>query len=90
MPFLTQKKSVRLQEYILNQAMKEIRKLLKELELEGKDLKEVKLKKFSKTHHISCICEKCKRAKTTNSPKSRGLREYGFKVYVHEKDPEVL
>ncbi|MGK0288946.1 MAG: hypothetical protein ACI86H_000367 [bacterium] len=75
-------------EKILRQAMREIENLLKKLEGEGKDLCEVKLKRYTKTHHISCICSKCKRANQKNDPYKRGLREMGFKVFFSEKDPE--
>lgn len=83
-------KTPRLQEQILQKAMKEIEKLLKELESEGKDLSRVKLKKFSKTHHIQCICPKCTKANKKKEPRLRGLREYGFKVFVDEQDEEII
>lgn len=80
----------RLREQILKKAMNEIEKLLLELEKEGKDLATVKLKKFSKTHHIQCICPKCSKANKKKEPRLRGLREYGFKVFVNEQDEEII
>ncbi len=68
--------------------MKEIEKLLKDLEKEGKDLTRMKLKKYQKTHHIDCKCAKCRQASAKKDPALRGLREFGFKVFVSELDPE--
>lgn len=73
---------------ILQKAVKEIEKLLKEMEAEGKDLTRMKLKKYQKTHHIDCKCAKCKAANLAKDPGLRGLREFGFKVYVSEADKE--
>lgn len=70
--------------------MKEIEKMLRELEKEGKDLSLMKLRKFQKTHHIDCVCPKCQKAEKKNNPRLRGLREYGFKVYVSENDQEEI
>jgi len=49
-------------------AMKEIEKMLRELEKEGKDLSLMKMRKFQKTHHIDCVCPKCKRAEQKKIP----------------------
>ncbi|MBU2648308.1 hypothetical protein KKI24_26610 [bacterium] len=84
------KKSVKHRDLILKMAMKEIEKMLRELEKEGKDLSLMKLRKFQKTHHIDCICAKCKKAEQKKNPRLRGLREYGFKVYVSENDLEEI
>ena len=64
--------------------------MLHELSKEGKDLSLVKLKKYQKTHHIDCVCAKCEKANSKNNPSLRGLREFGFKVYVDEHDEEVI
>jgi len=70
------------QEQILSLAMRQIEKMLKEMQASGKDLSRLKLKKFQKTHHIDCKCKLCENAKTKNDPRLRGLLEDGFKVYV--------
>jgi hypothetical protein len=70
------------QEQILSLAMRQIEKMLKEMQTSGKDLSRLKLKKFQKTHHIDCKCNLCENAKTKNDPRLRGLLEDGFKVYV--------
>jgi len=70
------------QEQILALAMRQIEKMLKEMQASGKDLSRLKLKKFQKTHHIDCKCKLCENAKTKNDPRLRGLLEDGFKVYV--------
>ena len=84
------KKSPKHRDLILKMAMKEIEKMLRELEKEGKDLSLMKLRKFQKTHHIDCVCSKCTKAEKKNNPRLRGLREYGFKVYVSENDQEEI
>ena len=76
-------KSPRQQEQILALAMRQIEKLLKGMQNDGKDLSRLKLKKFQKTHHIDCRCKLCEVAKTKNDPRLRGLSEDGFKVYVN-------
>ena len=70
------------QEQILALAMRQIEKMLKEMQSNGKNLSRLKLKKFQKTHHIDCKCKLCENAKTKNDPRLRGLLEDGFKVYV--------
>lgn len=77
-------------ELILKKAMKEIEKLLIDLEKEGKDLTRMRLKKYQKTHNIHCTCAKCGLANQKKDPRLRGLREYGFKVFVAESDAEDL
>ena len=69
-------------ERILAMAMRQIEKMLKDMQSEGKDLSRLKLKKFQKTHHIDCKCKLCEEAKKKNDPHMRGLIEDGFKVYV--------
>ena len=70
------------QEQILALAMRQIEKMLKEMQSNGKNLSRLKLKKFQKTHHIDCKCKLCEDAKRKNDPRLRGLLEDGFKVYV--------
>ena len=70
------------QEQILALAMRQIEKMLKEMQSNGKNLSRLKLKKFQKTHHIDCKCKLCEDAKIKNDPHLRGLLEDGFKVYV--------
>ena len=70
------------QEQILTLAMRQIEKMLKEMQSNGKNLSRLKLKKFQKTHHIDCKCKLCEDAKIKNDPRLRGLLEDGFKVYV--------
>ena len=70
------------QEQLLSLAMRQIEKLLKEMQSNGNDLSHLKLKKFQKTHHIDCRCKLCENAKTKNDPHLRGLLEDGFKVYI--------
>jgi len=70
------------QEQLLSLAMRQIEKMLKEMQASGKDLSRLKLKKFQKTHHIDCKCKLCENAKTKNDLRLRGLLEDGFKVYV--------
>ena len=77
-------RSPRHQDQILAVAMRQIEKMLKEMQSDGKDLTRLKLKKFQKTHHINCHCSKCEDAKKKNDPRLRGLIEDGFKVYVDE------
>ena len=69
-------------EQIMALIISQIEKLLKEMQIEGKDLSRLKLKKFQKTHHINCKCKLCTFAKTKNDPHLRGLSEDGFKVYL--------
>ena len=51
------------QEQILALAMRQIEKMLKEMQSNGKSLSRLKLKKFQKTHHIDCKCKLCEDAK---------------------------
>ena len=74
--------SPRHDEQILALAMRQIEKMLKEMQNEGKDLSRLKLKKFQKTHHIDCRCSMCSEAKSKNDPRKRGLLEDGLKVYI--------
>ncbi len=76
-------------ERILAMAMRQIEKMLKDMQSEGKDLSRLKLKKFQKTHHIDCNCKLCEEAKKKNDPHMRGLTEDGFKVYVSGDKKDV-
>ena len=62
--------------------MKQIEKMLRGMQGEGKELSRLKLKKFQKTHHIDCRCNLCSEAKSKDDPRLRGLLEDGFKVYI--------
>tara|TARA_B100000579_G_C22606525_1_gene745163 strand:- start:407 stop:667 length:261 start_codon:yes stop_codon:yes gene_type:complete len=75
-------RSVLQKDQIIASALRQIEKLLREMQSDGKDLSHLKLKKFQKTHHIDCNCKLCEFAKTKNNPHLRGLTEDGFKVYV--------
>ena len=70
------------QQALIELALKPMRKMLDEMQAEGKDLTKIKLKKFQKTHHIQCRCPQCQEARKKNDPHSRGLLEDGFKVYI--------
>ena len=70
------------QEQLLSMAMRQIEKMLREMQRNGNDLSRLKLKKFQKTHHIDCNCKFCENAKIKNDPHLRGLLEDGFKVYI--------
>ena len=72
-------------ERILAMAMRQIEKMLRDMQSEGKDLSRLKLKKFQKTHHIDCKCKFCEEAMKKNDPHLRGLIEDGFKVYVGDE-----
>ena len=73
---------------ILEMAMKQIEKMLGEMMDDGKDLTQLKFKKFQKTHYTTCTCPKCLEAKRKKNPHLRGLLEDGFKVYVGVGDDE--
>lgn len=69
---------------ILERAMKQVERMLRELQDEGKDLTRFKLKKFQKTHFSNCTCAQCLEAKRKNDPHLRGILEDGVKFYVGE------
>ncbi len=75
------------QDAVVQVALKQIEKMLKEMQADGKDLTRLKLKKFQKTHHATCRCEQCRSAKAKDDPRLRGLLEDGFKVYVEGDEP---
>ena len=61
-------KSPRHNEQILALAMRQIEKMLQEMQNEGKDLSGLKLKKFQKTHHIDCRCISAQKQKKRTIP----------------------
>ena len=70
------------QKAVLERAMKQVERVLRELQDDGKDLTQLKFKKYQKTHYTTCHCAQCLEAKRTNNPHKRGLLEDGYKVYV--------
>ena len=52
-------RSPRIQEQLLALALRQIEKMLKEMQKEGKELTRLKLQRFQKTHHIDWTCEQC-------------------------------
>ena len=77
------RKDVRKRE-IIERAMKQVEKVLRDMQDDGLDLTTLKLKKYQKTHFTSCLCPKCNDAKRKNNPRLRGILEEGYKVYVGE------
>lgn len=71
---------------VLDMAMKQIEKLLREMQKEGKNLEQLKFRKFQKTHFTTCMCELCLEAKQKKNPHLRGILEDGIKVYIGEGD----
>lgn len=73
---------------VLDLAMRQVEKVLRELQDDGKDLTRLKLKKYQKTHFTNCTCALCLAATRKNDPRLRGILEDGFKVYVGEGSPD--
>lgn len=71
---------------ILELAMKQVERILKEMQKDGMDLTLLKLKKYQKTHYTSCACSQCVEAKRSKDPHKRGLLEEGYKVYLDVGD----
>ena len=71
-----------MQDAILQAALQQIEKRLKEMQKEGKDLSLLKIKKFQKTHFESCSCQDCLKAKQQQNPRLKGIQEDGFKIYI--------
>ena len=67
---------------VLDLALKQVEKALRELQDDGKDLTRLKIKKYQKTHFATCTCAQCKAAAQKNNPHLRGILEDGYKVYV--------
>ena len=74
---------------LLELAMKQMEKVLKEMVDDGKDLEKLKFKKYQKTHYTNCVCTKCLEARRSKDPHKRGLLEDGYKVYVDVGDEET-
>ena len=73
---------------LVERALKQVEKMLGEMADDGKDLTKLKLKKFQKTHYITCTCAACLEAKRKKNPHLRGILEDGFKIYVGEGSGE--
>lgn len=71
---------------VLEMAMKQVEKLLRGMQKDGKDLAHLKFRKFQKTHFTTCACPKCMEAQREKSPHLRGILEDGIKVYIGEGD----
>jgi hypothetical protein len=71
---------------VLDLAMKQVEKALRDMQDEGKDLTRLKIKKYQKTHFTTCTCAQCKAADRKNNPHLRGILEDGYKVYVGAGD----
>ena len=50
------------EEIVLHKVMEQVEKVLRQMQTEGKDLTRVRIKRFQKTHHVSCRCQQCKSA----------------------------
>ena len=69
---------------MIERAMKQVEKMLVEMVDDGKDLTQLKFKKFQKTYFTTCIWPQCMDAKRKKNPHLRGILEDGFKTYVGE------
>ena len=69
---------------VLERAMKQVEKMLRDMQDQELDIEKLKLKKYQKTHFTNCTCPQCTDAKRKNNPHLRGILEDGFKVYVGE------
>lgn len=76
------------QKAVLEMAMKQVERVLKEMLDEGKNLEGLKFKKYQKTHYTNCVCTKCLQAKRSKDPHQRGLLEDGYKIYLEVADAE--
>ena len=72
---------------LLELAMKQVEQVLREMQDSGKDLAQLKLKKYQKTHYTNCTCPQCLEAKRLKNPHKRGLLEDGYKLYVGPGEP---
>ena len=75
-------------EAVIERALKQMERMLRDMQRDGKDLTQLKLRKYQKTHYSNCTCAQCTQAKRKNNPHLRGILEDGFKVYVGEGEPE--
>ncbi|HEX7926920.1 MAG TPA: hypothetical protein VF678_04955 [bacterium] len=71
---------------ILKLAMKQVEKVLRDMQDNGQDLAKLKIKKYQKTHFTNCTCSQCREAERKRNPHLRGILEDGYKVYVGEGD----
>jgi queuine/archaeosine tRNA-ribosyltransferase len=69
---------------VLELAMKQVEKFLRDMQDDGADLTRLKFKKYQKTHFTTCTCPQCREAERKRNPHLRGLQEEGYKVYVGE------
>ena len=69
---------------VLELAMVQVEKVLREMQKAGMDLEKLKIKKYQKTHYTSCLCAQCLEANRTKDPHKRGLLEEGYKLFVGE------
>jgi hypothetical protein len=69
---------------MLDLAMKQVEKVLREMQHDGKDLTRLKIKKYQKTHFTTCTCAQCLAAERKKNPHARGILEDGYKVFVGE------
>ncbi len=67
---------------MLELALTQVERVLKEMQREGMDLSTLKIKKYQKTHYTTCTCVQCLEAKRANNPHKRGLLEDGYKLYI--------
>jgi hypothetical protein len=69
---------------MVEMALKQVEKLLRDMQDEGMDLAKLKFKKYQKTHFTTCTCPQCREAERKRNPHLRGILEDGYKVYVGE------
>jgi len=69
---------------VIEMAMKQVEKVLKEMQDDGLDLTRLKFKKYQKTHYTTCSCAQCREAHRKGDPHQRGILEDGYKFYVGE------
>ncbi|MDH5752032.1 MAG: hypothetical protein OEZ59_06400 [Deltaproteobacteria bacterium] len=72
---------------LLELAMQQVERVLKDMQKNGADLERLKIKKYQKTHYTSCTCPRCLEANRTKDPHKRGLLEDGYKLYVEVDSP---
>ena len=73
---------------VLERAMEQVEKILRQMQKEGKDLTHLKFKKYQKTHYTSCTCALCLEARRSKDPHKAGLLEDGYKLYLGEGEDE--
>ena len=76
------RKKAKRDKVIREEAMKQVERVLKEMQDKGVDLTQLKIKKYQKTHYTSCTCAQCLEANRNKDPHKRGLMEDGYKVYL--------